>query len=62
MKVKQMLELLKNMNPEKDMLIGPDREGWFYDVAGFDIAPGRIVDGQQTEENDPNPVVLVNMA
>jgi len=61
MKVKQLMEMLASMNPEKEMLIGPDREDWYYDVAGFDIAEGRIVDGRLTDENDPNPVVLISM-
>lgn len=61
MKVKQLIALLQIMDPEKMVLIGPDREDWFYDVFDVDVAEGRIVDGKMTDENDPNPVVLINM-
>lgn len=60
MKVKQLLNLLQNVNPEKEVLIGPDREDWYYEISGFNIASGRIDQGRLTEEEDPNPVVLIN--
>ena len=62
MKVKQLLSLLQGMDPEKLVLIGADREGWYYDVSDVSVADGRIVDGAMTEEEDPNPVVLIGMA
>lgn len=60
MKVKQLIALLQAQDPEKLVLLGEDFEGWYYDVGGISIADGRIVEGQLTEEEDPNPPVLIS--
>ena len=60
MKVKQLITLLQTQDPEKLVLLGADREGWYYDIAGINVAEGRIVEGRETEEEDPNPPVLIS--
>jgi len=61
MKVKELIALLNEEDQESEVIIGPDRDDWYYDVSYVDNTNQKIENGKMLDKTSRKNIVLINM-